>query len=48
MADRPHSRNVKVEEGTAEVRKGEKLSSDTRASERKTAESREENKKTRP
>ncbi len=23
--DRPHSRKVKVEEGTAEIRKGEKL-----------------------
>lgn len=36
MPERPHSRKVKIEEGTAEVKKGEKVSDTTRASERKT------------
>ena len=34
MADRPHSRQVKIVEGTAEGRKGERIESDIRASER--------------
>lgn len=50
MPDRPHSRKVKIVEGTAEVRKGEKISGEARASERrrpddqggKKAETREE------
>ena len=33
MPERPHSRKVKIEEGAAEVKKGEKISSDLRASE---------------
>ncbi len=35
MADRPHSRKVKIQEGVAEVKKGEKVESTQRASERK-------------
>ena len=38
MADRPHSRKVKIVEGSAEVKKGEKIESQVRASERKTAD----------
>ena len=34
MAERPHSRKVKVAEGTAEVKKGEKIDAQVRASER--------------
>lgn len=34
MADRPHSRKVKVVEGTAEVKKGEKVSGEMRSCER--------------
>ena len=33
MPERPPSRKVKIEEGTAEVKKGEKISSNLRASE---------------
>ncbi len=45
MADRPHSRKVKIAEGTAEVRKGEKAEGTQRASERKPGEDRKEQKK---
>ena len=41
MADRPHSRKVKIAEGTAEVKKGEKVSDQMRASERRSAEEKE-------
>ncbi len=34
MAERPHSRKVIIGEGTVEVKKGEKISEDMRASER--------------
>lgn len=34
MAERPHSRKVTIGEGTVEVKKGEKISEDMRASER--------------
>ena len=34
MPERPHSRKVKVEEGTAEVKKGERLQTEMRASQR--------------
>lgn len=38
MADRPHSRKVTIAEGTAEVKKGEKISQEMRASERTSAD----------
>lgn len=45
MPERPHSRKVKVVEGTAEVKKGEKVEGAGKASERKPeAESKEEKK----
>ena len=34
MTERPHSRKVKVEEGTAEVKKGERFQTEMRASQR--------------
>jgi hypothetical protein len=34
MPERPHSRKVKIEEGVAEVKKGEKVRQQIRASER--------------
>lgn len=34
MPERPHSRKVKTEEGYAEVKKGEKIETQVRASER--------------
>ena len=42
MPERPHSRKVKIAEGTAEVKKGEKISSEARASERKTPDTQSE------
>ena len=36
MPDRPHSRKVKIAEGTAQVKKGEKISAQEHASERET------------
>ncbi|MDO5703410.1 MAG: hypothetical protein Q4G47_08665 [Lachnospiraceae bacterium] len=42
MADRPHSRKTKVKEGTAEVRKGEKVSGEMKASDRMVGEGKEE------
>ena len=38
MADRPHSRKVKIVEGNAEVRKGERVEGVVRASEREHAD----------
>jgi ribosome assembly protein YihI (activator of Der GTPase) len=38
MADRPHSRKVKVVEGVAQVKKGERIESDLRARDRDTAQ----------
>ena len=38
MPERPHSRKVKTEEGYAEVKKGEKIETTVRASERTTEE----------
>lgn len=34
MPERPHSRKVKIEKGTAEVQKGERIGTGPRASER--------------
>ncbi len=45
MADRPHSRKVKVQEGVAEVRKGERVEGTQRASERKSPEDQKSAKK---
>ncbi len=42
MADRPHSRKVKVVEGTAEVKKGEKVESQLRASQREAQDRQQE------
>lgn len=41
MPERPHSRKVKIEEGTAEVKKGEKIQTQVHASDRQ-PEDREE------
>ena len=38
MPERPHSRKVKVAEGPAEVKKGEKIRTQVRASQRDTEE----------
>ncbi len=45
MADRPHSRKVKVVEGTAQVKKGSKVDGAGRASERKPSEEKKDLKK---
>ena len=42
MAERPHSRKVKAAEGTAEAKKGEKLQTQVRASQRDAKERKEE------
>ncbi len=45
MAERPHSRKVKIAEGTAVVKKGEKVEGAGRASERKNPDEQKEQKK---
>jgi hypothetical protein len=38
MADRPHSRKVKVVEGVAQVKKGERIESELRARDRESTQ----------
>lgn len=44
MAERPHSRKVKIVEGTAQVRKGEKIEGEARACERKETDKKQDGK----
>ncbi len=44
MPERPHSRKVKIAEGTAEVKKGEKVEGAGKASERKPAQEQKDKK----
>ena len=45
MGERPHSRKVKIAEGIAEVKKGEKLEGEARASQRKAEDGKKTQKK---